>query len=86
VICLPERLRGGSGVSEVQAAFMTSPATMYGNHDDRALRLDGAACISKLGYRQPMAEKGGFDYRRLAQTVPRFRIVSMPKRWDVYSR
>jgi hypothetical protein len=35
------------GVSEVQAAFVISPATMYGNHDDRALRLDGAACISR---------------------------------------
>jgi hypothetical protein len=29
---------------------------------DRALRLDGAACISKLEYRHPMAEKGGFDH------------------------
>jgi hypothetical protein len=37
---LPEGFRGGSGVSEVLAAFVTTPATMCGNHDDWALQLD----------------------------------------------
>jgi hypothetical protein len=38
-ICRPEGVRNGSGVSEVQAAFVTSLASVYGSHDDRAWRL-----------------------------------------------
>jgi hypothetical protein len=37
----PEGFGVGSGVSEVTVAFVTTPATVYGSHDDRALRLDG---------------------------------------------
>jgi hypothetical protein len=37
----PEGVWVGSGVSEVQGAFVTTPATVYGSHDDRGLRLDG---------------------------------------------
>jgi len=33
----PGGVRGGSRVSQVQAAFCTSPAIIYWNHDDRAL-------------------------------------------------
>jgi len=36
----PEGVRVGWGVSEVLEAFVTTPATVYGNHDDRAVRLD----------------------------------------------
>jgi hypothetical protein len=32
----PEGVRVGSGVSEVQAAFVTTPATVYGSPCDRA--------------------------------------------------
>ena len=34
---LPGGVRVGSGVSEVQAAFVTTPATVYRSHDDWAL-------------------------------------------------
>jgi hypothetical protein len=44
----PEGVRVGWGVSEVQAAFVTTPATVYGNHDDRALRLDRLLAGSSL--------------------------------------
>ena len=36
----PEGVWVGSGVSWVQEPFVATPATMYGNHDDRGLRLD----------------------------------------------
>ena len=36
-IWLPGGVRFGWGVSEVQAAFVTTPMLVYGNHDDRAL-------------------------------------------------
>jgi hypothetical protein len=35
----PEGVWVGSGVSEVLTAFMTTPATVYGNDDDRASRF-----------------------------------------------
>jgi hypothetical protein len=44
----PEGVRVGWGVSEVQAAFVTTLATVYGNHDDRALRLDRLLAGSSL--------------------------------------
>lgn len=40
MICRPDEVWVGSSVSEVIAAFVATPATMYGNHDDRGLRLD----------------------------------------------
>jgi len=36
----PDGAQVGSGVSEVLAAFVASLATMWGNHDGKALRLD----------------------------------------------
>jgi hypothetical protein len=39
-IWLPEGVRVGSGVSQVQAAFCTTLAAMYGNDDDWASRFD----------------------------------------------
>src|ERR1700674_4691281 len=36
----PDGAQVSSGASEVLAAFVASLATMWGNHDDKALRLD----------------------------------------------
>jgi hypothetical protein len=41
-------VRFGSGVSEVLEAFVTTLATVYGKHDDRALRLDRLLAGSSL--------------------------------------
>jgi hypothetical protein len=55
----PEGVQVGWGVSEVQAAFVTSPATVYGNHDDRHCNSIGAACDLEVGYRLPNRGEGG---------------------------
>jgi hypothetical protein len=44
-----EGVRVGSGVSEVQAAFVTTLAAMYLNHADRASRLDRRCLQSRSG-------------------------------------
>ncbi len=44
----------GSGVSQVQAAFVTTLAAMYGNRDDRALQLDRRCLHLEVGYQQPI--------------------------------
>jgi len=47
-IWLPTGVWGGSSVPEVLTAFVASVATMYGNHDDRGLRLDRLLAGSSL--------------------------------------
>jgi hypothetical protein len=49
MVCLPGRGCSGSGVSEVQAAFVTTLAAMYWNHADRASRLDRRCLQSRSG-------------------------------------
>jgi hypothetical protein len=42
-IWLPEGVRVGGGVSEVQAAFVTSLAGVYGKEDDYRVAVGGSA-------------------------------------------
>jgi hypothetical protein len=58
----PEGIWVGSGVSEVLRAFWTTPATVYGNHDDGALRLD-RRCLRSRSWiiDSRIAEREGFD-------------------------
>jgi hypothetical protein len=46
----------GLGVSEIMVGFVASLAGMWGNHDDRALRLDRSWLHLKVEYRRPRAE------------------------------
>jgi len=48
---LPEGFRVGAGGSEVQAAFVTTSATICGNHDHWAFDSIRAVCNPELGTR-----------------------------------
>jgi excisionase family DNA binding protein len=66
----PEGVRVGSGVSEAQAAFVTTPATVYGHHDDRALRLD-RRCLRSRSWiiDSRIAEREGFAHCHFFETT-----------------
>jgi hypothetical protein len=55
----PEGIWVGSGVSQVKNPFVTTPATVYGTHDDRALRLDRRCLQSSAAKKSESSERIG---------------------------